>query len=198
MLLKQMELAGLWERGSQAGPLSCWRQCPPGPRPGCRWHVLCGTWPTLCDPMDCSRQAHLSTGLSRQEYAVGCHALLQGMFLTQGSKPRLLHWQADALLLSRRGSPEHLLSFWEPGFDVPGRAGPCGQPAVRPLAPGLRGLPVVGGRGASHVLSLCGSTGRLLGARAWSPLGLALCALWLAHAALYLPAVINHSSGGRP
>ena len=120
--------------------------------------MLCGTWPTLCDPVVCTRQAPLSTGLFRQEYAVGCHALLQGIFLTQGSKPRLLHWQADALPLSHRGSPKHLLSFWEPWFDVPGRAGPCGQPAVRPLALGLRGLPGVGG-GASHVLSLCGSTG---------------------------------------
>ena len=26
---------------------------------------------------------------------VGCHFLLQGFFLTQGSKPHLLHWQAD-------------------------------------------------------------------------------------------------------
>ena len=28
---------------------------------------------------------------------VGCHSLLQGIFLTQGSNPYLLHWQADAL-----------------------------------------------------------------------------------------------------
>ena len=28
---------------------------------------------------------------------VGCHALLQGIFLTQGSNPGLLHWQADSL-----------------------------------------------------------------------------------------------------
>ena len=31
---------------------------------------------------------------------VGCHFLLQGIFLTQGSNPHLLHWQADALPLS--------------------------------------------------------------------------------------------------
>ena len=37
--------------------------------------------------------------------AVGCHFILQGIFLTQGSNPHLLHWQADSLLLSPWGSP---------------------------------------------------------------------------------------------
>ena len=35
---------------------------------------------------------------------VGCHFLLQGIFLTQGSNPRLfhlLHWQAGSLWLSQ-------------------------------------------------------------------------------------------------
>ena len=36
---------------------------------------------------------------------VGCHFLIQGIFLTQGSNPRLLHWQADSLLLSHLGFP---------------------------------------------------------------------------------------------
>ena len=36
---------------------------------------------------------------------VGCHFLLQGIFLTQGSTLRLLHWQADSLLLSDLGGP---------------------------------------------------------------------------------------------
>ena len=39
---------------------------------------------------------------------VGCHALLQGIFLTQGSNLQvlgLLHWQADSLPLSHQGSP---------------------------------------------------------------------------------------------
>ena len=34
---------------------------------------------------------------------MGCHFLLQGIFLTQGSNPRLLrllHWQAGSLLLT--------------------------------------------------------------------------------------------------
>jgi len=36
---------------------------------------------------------------------VGCHFLLQGIFLTQGSNSHLLHWQADSLLLYHLGSP---------------------------------------------------------------------------------------------
>ena len=36
---------------------------------------------------------------------VGCHFLLQGIFPIQGSNPRLLHWQADSLLLSHLGFP---------------------------------------------------------------------------------------------
>ena len=31
---------------------------------------------------------------------VGCHCLLQGIFLTQGSNPCLLHWQVDSLPLA--------------------------------------------------------------------------------------------------
>ena len=45
---------------------------------------LCATpWTVAC-------QAPLSMGFSRQEYQVGCHALLQGIFLTQESHPCLL------------------------------------------------------------------------------------------------------------
>ena len=32
---------------------------------------------------------------------VGCHCLLQGIFLTQGSNPHLLHWQTDSLPLAK-------------------------------------------------------------------------------------------------
>ena len=36
---------------------------------------------------------------------VGCHFLLQGIFLTQRSNLHLLHWQADFLPLHHLGSP---------------------------------------------------------------------------------------------
>ena len=41
---------------------------------------------------------------------VGCHALLQGIFPTQGSNDclfRLLHWQADSLPLAIPGGPQN-------------------------------------------------------------------------------------------
>ena len=47
--------------------------------------------PALCDPMTIARLAPLSTGFPRQEYRVGCHSLLWGIFPTQGSNPGLLH-----------------------------------------------------------------------------------------------------------
>ena len=42
---------------------------------------------------------------------MGCHALLQGIFPTQGSNPDLLpllHWQADSLPLAPPGKPLNL------------------------------------------------------------------------------------------
>ena len=44
-------------------------------------------------------------GFPRQEYRVGCHFLLQRIFLTLASNPCFLHWQADSLPLSILRSP---------------------------------------------------------------------------------------------
>ena len=41
--------------------------------------------------------APLFMGFSRENLGVGCHFLLQGIFLTQGLNWRLLHWQVDSL-----------------------------------------------------------------------------------------------------
>ena len=44
--------------------------------------------PTLCDSMDCSPPGFSVRGDSPgQKTGVGCHALLQRIFLTQGSNP---------------------------------------------------------------------------------------------------------------
>ena len=49
-------------------------------------------YPTLCDPMDYSPPGSSVHGDSPDKNTrVGCHALLQGIFLTQGSNPGLLH-----------------------------------------------------------------------------------------------------------
>ena len=50
------------------------------------------------DPMDCSPPGSSVHGDSPgKNTGVGCHAHLQGIFLTQGSNLGLLHWQADSL-----------------------------------------------------------------------------------------------------
>ena len=49
--------------------------------------------------------------LVSRNIGVGCHFLLQSIFPTQGSNPRLLHWQAGSLPLSHRGSP-HFYCFF--------------------------------------------------------------------------------------
>ena len=40
-----------------------------------------------------------------KETGVGGHALLWGIFPTQGWNPRLLHWQVGSFLVSHQGSP---------------------------------------------------------------------------------------------
>ena len=56
-------------------------------------------------PWTVAHQAPLSTGFSRQEYRVGCHSLQQGISLTQGPNPHLLHWQADPVITEPPGMP---------------------------------------------------------------------------------------------
>ena len=48
---------------------------------------------TLCNPVDCSPPS-----------GVGCHAVLQGIFPTQGSYPGLLHCRWILYCLSQQGS----------------------------------------------------------------------------------------------
>ena len=61
---------------------------------------------TLCDPMDCSPPGSSVHGDSPgKNNGVGCHALLQGIFLTQGSNPGLLHCRQMLYHLSHQRSP---------------------------------------------------------------------------------------------
>ena len=50
-------------------------------------------------------QAPLSMEFSSQNRGVVCHSLLQGIFLTQGSNPGLLHCRQILCHLSHQGSP---------------------------------------------------------------------------------------------
>ena len=65
--------------------------------------------PTLCDPMDCRPSGSSVHGDSLgQNTGVGCHALLQGIFLTQGLNLGLQHIRRILYCLSLKGSPSKL------------------------------------------------------------------------------------------
>ena len=73
--------------------------------------VLClvpQSCPTLCNPMDCflpdSSVHEVSPG---KNTGVGCLALLQGIFPTQGSKPMSPTFQADSSLTELPGKPNN-------------------------------------------------------------------------------------------
>ena len=63
--------------------------------------------PPVCDPMDCSLPGPSVHGdPPGKNTGVGCHVLLQGTFLTQGSNLcplHLLHWQAGTSPLAPPG-----------------------------------------------------------------------------------------------
>ena len=71
---------------------------------------LVAQWcPNLCDPMDCRPPGSSVHGDSPgKNSGVGCHALLQGIFPTQGSNPSLLHCRWILYHLSHQGSPRIL------------------------------------------------------------------------------------------
>ena len=64
---------------------------------------------TLCDPKDCSPQDSSVLGDSPgKNTGLGCHALLHGIFPTQGSNPALLYRRWVLYWLSHQGSPRIL------------------------------------------------------------------------------------------
>ena len=64
--------------------------------------------PTLCDPMDYSPPGSSVHGDSpSKNTGVGCHALLQGIFPTQGLNPGLPHCRWILLLSKLPGKPKN-------------------------------------------------------------------------------------------
>ena len=58
----------------------------------CVCMLVAHSCPTLCNPMDCSLPGSSVHGISQgKNSGVGCHALLQGIFLTQGLNLGLLY-----------------------------------------------------------------------------------------------------------
>ena len=72
--------------------------------------------PTLLQPHQLQPARVLcSWDFPEKKTGVGCHFLLQGIFLTQGQNSCLLHWQVDSLV-SHQGSLFHLFKlylFWQ-------------------------------------------------------------------------------------
>ena len=60
----------------------------------------------LCDPMDCSHQAPLSMGFSRQDYWSGLPFPSPGDLLNPGIKPGSPALEADALTTEPPGKPD--------------------------------------------------------------------------------------------
>ena len=79
---------------------------------------------TLCDPMEPTRLLHPQNFPSKST-GVGCHFLLQGIFLTQGSNPGLPHCRQTLYRLSHQGSPVWLLDPIK--YEVNGLYDPCNQ-----------------------------------------------------------------------
>ena len=72
--------------------------------------------PTLCSPMDWTRQAPLSWDFPGNNPWVACHFLFQGIFLTQGSDPVLLHCRQILYHLSHQRKSFNLwqqLMWWK-------------------------------------------------------------------------------------
>ena len=59
----------------------------------------------VCNPMDCSLPGSSVMGFSSNSTRVGCHFLLQGIFLTQVLSLGLLHCRQTIYHLSHQGSP---------------------------------------------------------------------------------------------
>ena len=69
---------------------------------------------TLCDPMNCSPPSSFVHRIlqARTLQRMSSHSLLQGIFLTQGSNPGLLHCRQILYHLRHQGNPLPILFFF--------------------------------------------------------------------------------------
>ena len=88
---------------------------------------------TLCDPIDCSPPGFSVHGDSPgKNTGVGCHALLQGIFPTQGSNPGHPHCRWILYRLSHTGKPKN---EWG-AFAFSSRSS---NPGIEPRSPAFAG-----------------------------------------------------------
>ena len=94
----------------------CVLYSPAHPYIDCYYWLVVKSCPTLLWPHELSRACQEPAELfcpwnfPSKNTAVGCHFLLQGIFLTQGSNPCPFHWQADSLPLNHLGSTLTLIT----------------------------------------------------------------------------------------
>ena len=62
--------------------------------------------PALCNPWTIAPRCLCPWNSPGKNTGVGCHSLLQGIFLTQGSNQGLLHWRQILYSLSHQSSPK--------------------------------------------------------------------------------------------
>ena len=67
--------------------------------------------PTVCNPMGCSPPGLCPWNSPGKSTRVGCHALLQGIFLTQGSNPSHPHCRQILYCLSHQESSPRILEW---------------------------------------------------------------------------------------
>ena len=72
---------------------------------GCFCCSVAQSSPTLCNPMTMATRLLCPWDSPGKNTGVGCHSLLQGIFLTQGSNLGLLHCRQILYSLSHQGSP---------------------------------------------------------------------------------------------
>ena len=61
------------------------------------------SFPTLCDPVDCSMPGSFAHGILQARILEWSRSLLQGIFPTQGLNPRFLHCRQILYHLSHQG-----------------------------------------------------------------------------------------------
>ena len=87
--------------------------------------------PTLCDPMNyTAHQAPVHGDSPGKNTGVGCYALLQGIFPTQGLNPGLPHCRRILYQLSHQGSPR-ILEWVAYPLSIP-------NPGIEPGSPALQ------------------------------------------------------------
>ena len=91
----------------------------------CCYCLVAKLCPAFAIPGTVALQVSLSMGFPDKITGVGCHFLLQEVFLTQGSNPCLLHWQAGSLPLSHQENPSNTVTSFKNPESPPCRPPPC-------------------------------------------------------------------------